>query len=99
MPEPPTPAPARPARVTRLKRGAPGADILCMRYQRLVLEHGNVAFTLPLHHRLTVIGGVGRGEREGLVGELLGALAGNRRGVRLEVVDDDGRRLLIDRAS
>src|SRR5436305_13100735 len=75
------------------------ADTCHMRFQRLVLQSGNVAFTLPLHHRLTVIGGVGRGEREGLVGELLGALAGNRRGVRLEVVDDGGRRLLIDRAS
>ena len=69
-----------------------------MRYQRLVLENSELAFTLPLHPRLTVIGGVGRGEREGLIGELLGALAGSRRGVRLEVCDDSGRRLVVDRA-
>src|SRR3954453_15544625 len=68
-----------------------------MRYQRLVLENSDLAFTLPLHPRLTVIGGVGRGEREGLIGELLGALGGSRRGVRLEVSDDSGRRLVVDR--
>src|SRR5206468_3561958 len=70
-----------------------------MRFQRLVLQSGNVAFTLPLHHRLTVIGGVGRAEREGLVGELLGALAGTRRGVRLEICDDAGRRLVVERGA
>src|SRR3954469_17151467 len=68
-----------------------------MRYQRLVLENSELAFTLPLHPRLTVIGGVGRGEREGLIGELLGALGGARRGVCLEVSDDSGRRLVVDR--
>src|SRR3954447_1020088 len=69
-----------------------------MRYQRLVLENSELAFTLPLHPRLTVIGGVGSGEREGLIGELLGALTGSRRGVRLEIADDNGRRLVVDRA-
>src|SRR2546421_12389455 len=62
-----------------------------MRYQRLALEYGSIAFTLPLHPRLTVISGVGAPEREGLVGELLGAMTGTRRGVRLEVTDDQGR--------
>jgi hypothetical protein len=68
-----------------------------MRYQRLVLEYGALSFTLPLHQRLTVISGVGRQEREGLMGELLGALSGSRRGTRLEIVDDQGRRLGIER--
>src|SRR4051794_27896468 len=84
---------------TSLKERRGRADTLPMRFQRLVLQSGNVAFTLPLHHRLTVIGGVGRAEREGLVGELLGALAGSRRGVRLELVEDGGRRLVIERAT
>src|SRR5437764_7453114 len=68
-----------------------------MRYQRLLLEYGSLSFTLPLHQRLTVISGVGPQEREGLVGELLGALTGTRRGIRLEVADDRGRELLIER--
>ena len=54
-----------------------------MRYQRLLLEYGSLAFTLSLHQRLTVISGVGPQEREGLVGELLGAMTGTRRGIRL----------------
>ena len=82
-----------------LKRQDGRADTCHMRFQRLVLQSGNVAFTLPLHHRLTVIGGVGRAEREGLVGELLGALAGTRRGVRLEICDDAGRRLVVERGA
>src|SRR5438067_13524876 len=68
-----------------------------MRYQRLLLEHGSLSFTLSLHPRLTVISGVGAQEREGLVGELLGAMTGTRRGIRLEVVDDRGRELVIER--
>src|SRR3954468_9647813 len=68
-----------------------------MRYQRLLLESGSLSFTLPLHQRLTVISGVGPQEREGLVGELLGAMTGTRRGIRLEVTDDRGRQLVIER--
>src|SRR3954449_3704729 len=68
-----------------------------MRYQRLLLEYGSLAFTLPLHPRLTVISGVGAQEREGLVGELIGAMTGARRNVRLELVDDHGRSLLVQR--
>src|SRR4051812_15906002 len=68
-----------------------------MRYQRLLLEYGSLSFTLPLHQRLTVISGVGPQEREGLVGELLGAMTGTRRGIRLEVADDQGRELVIER--
>jgi hypothetical protein len=73
------------------------ADIRLMRYQRLILESGSIAFTLPLHPRLTVIAGVGVHEREGLVGEILGSMSGSRRHTRLEVMDDSGRRLSISR--
>src|SRR2546421_4841187 len=68
-----------------------------MRYQRLLLEHGSLSFTLSLHPRLTVISGVGAQEREGLVGELLGAMTGTRRGIRLELADDRGRELIVER--
>ena len=68
-----------------------------MRYQRLLLEHGSLSFTLSLHPRLTVISGVGAQEREGLVGELLGAMTGTRRGIRLELADDRGRELVVER--
>lgn len=68
-----------------------------MRYQRLILEAGANAVTVRFHPRLTVIAGVGRAEREGLVGELLGALAGGRGGAHLEVMDDVGRGLAIIR--
>jgi hypothetical protein len=68
-----------------------------VRYQRLILEAGANAVTVRFHPRLTVIAGVGRSEREGLVGELLGALAGGRGGAHLEVMDDMGRRLAIIR--
>jgi hypothetical protein len=89
---------ARLGPIRSLKAQAVHAETQVMRYQRLVLENSELAFTLPLHPRLTVIGGVGRGEREGLIGELLGALTGSRRGVRLEIADDNGRRLVVDRA-
>lgn len=68
-----------------------------MRYQRLILEAGSNAVTVRFHPRLTVIAGVGRSERESLVAELLGALAGGRGGAHLEVIDDQGRRLAIIR--
>lgn len=68
-----------------------------MRFERLVIEAGTSSFTLDLHPRLTVIAGLGRLERDALVGELLGALASARTGVHLEVVDDTGRRLAVFR--
>jgi hypothetical protein len=64
-----------------------------MRYQRLTLEAGSIAFSLRFHPNLTVIAGVGAREREGLVGELLGTLSGNRHGTELEILDDNSRRL------
>src|SRR4051794_18895769 len=68
-----------------------------VRYRRLTLEAGDASVSLPFHERLTVVAGVGRLERETLVSELLGALAGDRDGVHLEVEDDDGRVLEVSR--
>ena len=68
-----------------------------MRYQRLILEAGSNAVTVRFHPRLTVVAGVGRGERDMLVTELLGSLAGGRPGAHLELVDDSGRRLALIR--
>lgn len=68
-----------------------------MRYQRLILEAGANTVTVRFHPRLTVVTGMARAQRDGLIGELLGALGGGRRGAHLEVVDDQGRRLAIIR--
>lgn len=71
-----------------------------MRYERLVIDAGDgKTFTLELHPRLTVVTGVGRLEREGLMSELVGALSSNRSGGALEVTDDRGRHLAIFRPS
>ena len=68
-----------------------------VRYQRLILEAGSNAVTVRFHPRLTVVAGVGRGERDMLVTELLGSLAGGRPGAHLELIDDSGRRLALIR--
>lgn len=68
-----------------------------VRFERLVIEGGGDTFTLDLHPRLTVIAGVGRVERDALVGELLGALASARSGVHVEALEDSGRRLAVVR--
>ena len=70
-----------------------------MRLERLVIEADQTTFALDLHPRLTVIGGVGRLERDGLVNELVGALAGGRQGVHLELQADNGSRFAIFRPS
>ena len=54
--------------------GRPRADASRVHFERLVIEAGDDTFSLDLHHRMTVIAGVGRLEREGLITELLGAL-------------------------
>ena len=68
-----------------------------MRYQRLILEAGSNAVTVRFHPRLTVVAGVGPGERDMLVTELMGSLSGGRPGAHLELVDDAGRRLALIR--
>lgn len=68
-----------------------------MRCSRLILEAGPNHVTVPFHPGLTVVGGVGRAERESLVGELVGALIGGRGGAHVEVVDATGRRLAVVR--
>jgi len=66
-------------------------------FERLVIEAGENTFTLDLHPRLTVIAGVGRLEREGLVSELVGALGPSRAGVHLEITEGSGRHLAVFR--
>lgn len=65
-----------------------------MRVDRLAIDSGEgTTFTLDLHPRLTVVAGMGRAERESLLGELVGALGGSRPGVHVEVTARDGRHL------
>jgi hypothetical protein len=68
-----------------------------VRYQRLILEAGPNAVTVRFHPRLTVVAGVGRLERESLVGELLGSLGGGRGGAHIELSEDSGRRVAVMR--
>jgi hypothetical protein len=73
------------------------ADPGGMRVERLVIEAGDNTLTLDLHPRLTVVAGMGRIEREGLVGELIGALGGSRPGLHLELEERSGRHLAVFR--
>jgi hypothetical protein len=68
-----------------------------MRFERIVIEAGTNTFSLDFHERLTVVAGLGRLEREGLVNELIGALSASRSGVHLEMVSDAGSRFAIFR--
>jgi hypothetical protein len=69
-----------------------------VRVDRLVIEAGGGnTFTVDLHRKLTVVAGMGPVERESLIGELIGSLAGTRPGVHLEVNDDLGRNLAVFR--
>jgi hypothetical protein len=68
-----------------------------MRVERLVIEAGENTLTLDLHPRLTVVAGMGRVERESLVGELIGALGGTRPGLHLEIEERSGRHLAVFR--
>jgi len=62
-----------------------------------VIQAGSNSFSLELHPRLTVIAGVGELEREGLIGEFIGALGSSRNGVHAELSQDDGRHLAVFR--
>jgi hypothetical protein len=68
-----------------------------MRVERLVIEAGENTFTLDLHPRLTVVAGMGRVERESLIGEIVGALGGSRPGVHVELEERSGRHLAVFR--
>ena len=68
-----------------------------MRFERLVIEAEENTFSLDFHPRLTVISGVGRLEREGLISELVGSLSSSRPGVHAEIVADNGNRFAIFR--
>jgi len=73
------------------------ADPRDMRLERLVIEAGDNTFTLDLHPRLTVVAGMGRFERDSLIGELIGALGGSRPGVHVELEERSGRHLAVFR--
>jgi hypothetical protein len=73
------------------------ADIGNVQFERLVIESGSNTFSLDLHARLTVIAGVGRLERDGLINELVSALGSGRAGVHLELRADTGTRYTIFR--
>ncbi len=68
-----------------------------MRVERLVIEAGDNTLTLDLHPRLTVVAGMGGVERESLIGELIGSLAGTRSGLHVELEDSSGRHLAVFR--
>ncbi len=68
-----------------------------MKCQRVIIEAGGGTFTLDLHPRLSVIAGLGAAERDSLIGEIIGALGGNRTGVHLELRDATGRHLAVFR--
>src|SRR5215218_6206182 len=75
------------------------ADPRVMRVERLVIEAGENTFTLDLHPRLTVVAGMGRIERDSLIGEIIGALGGSRPGVHVELEERRGRHLAVFRPS
>ena len=68
-----------------------------MRVERLVIEAGEHTFTLDLHPHLTIVAGMGRVERESLIGEIVGALGGSRPGVHVELEERSGRHLAVFR--
>jgi hypothetical protein len=68
-----------------------------MRFERLTLTSGSTSVSMPFHPRLTVVAGVGQLERDSIATELFGALSGTKRRSRLELVDDRGRRLVVER--
>lgn len=76
-----------------------------MRYDQLSIDADVLAetdaerntVTIGFHPQLTVIAGVGRLEREGLMNELVGALGSSRSGVHAELTTDSGRQMAIFR--
>ncbi len=68
-----------------------------MHFERLVIESGSDTFSLDLHRRLTIVAGVGRLERDGLINEFVSAIGHGRSGVHLELGSDAGTRYAIFR--
>lgn len=68
-----------------------------MRFERLIIESGDNSISFDLHPRLTVISGLGKMERDGLINEFVGALGASRPGVHLEFVSGDGGRYAVFR--
>jgi hypothetical protein len=81
----------------RLKSAARRVDPLSVQFDRLAIEAGDATFALTFDPHLTVIAGVGKLERDGLIGELLGALGAGRSGVHLEITSDAGARYTVRR--
>lgn len=52
-----------------------------------------------MHPRLTVISGVAENVRAALADEIIGAMSATRSGIHLELVEDDGRQLVVFRPS
>lgn len=80
-----------------LKFTASGVETGFVHFERLAIEAGGTTFSLGFHDRLTVIAGVGRLERDGLITELLSSLGPGRAGVHLELRSDAGSRYAIFR--
>jgi uncharacterized protein YhaN len=68
-----------------------------VQFERLVIESGQSTFALDLHSRVTVVAGVGRLERDGLINELVAAIGTGHPGVHLELASDAGTRYTIYR--
>jgi hypothetical protein len=68
-----------------------------VKFERLVIEAGPNTFSLQLHHRLTIIAGLGADERRAITSELIESLAQGRPGVHVEVALAGGRRLAVFR--
>ena len=68
-----------------------------MHFERLVIEAGERTFSLPFAPRVTVIGGMGELEREGLLTELVTSLGPGRNGVHVDLTSDAGARYTIYR--
>jgi len=66
-------------------------------FERLVIESGQTTFALDLHAQVTVVAGVGRLERDGLINELVAAIGAGHPGVHLELASDAGTRYTIYR--
>jgi hypothetical protein len=83
--------------MNRFRSNVEGPISVLMRVERIVIEAGENTLTLDLHPRLTVVAGMGQIERESLVGEIIGALAGSRPGLHLELEERSGRHLALFR--